>query len=39
LIWLFIDAVSADFGVEFEQKTSGNDATVLADVIWAKFNV
>ena len=36
LIGLVVDAVTSDFGVEFEQEPTSHDAAVLADVIWKK---
>ena len=36
LIGFVVDAVTADFGVEFEQEPTSHDAAVLADVIWKK---
>jgi hypothetical protein len=33
LIGFFIDTISTYFRVELEQKTSGNNATVLANII------
>ena len=36
LIGLVVNAVTADFRVEFEQEPAGHDAAVLADVIYSE---